>query len=634
MWMQRDCSTVLLISMPFAGVEIPSIQLALLKAYLKERGVDVETRHLYLKAADFYGIKNYNSLIYPPNDSYTPQMVFSKYVFPDHWERNIERFREYYNKINKEQILTFDEYVQRTDDFYNFIISTINWQSYDIIGFTLNYGQFLPSLAVAKKIKELYPDKKIVFGGSRTTGELGRNALRIFPYVDLVVSGEGEEALYKLALQPVDYSQVPNLIYRRDGKVVFSGTTSQADLNLLPIPLYDDFYRELEFVSTTIREFFSYQGRLPVEISRGCWWNKCTFCNLNIQYKGYREKSVDKIVEEIDFLSDRYEILSFHIVSNNLLLKNMRILCRRLIELGKDFSFFAEARADRLKSSDYALLKKAGFNVIQTGIESFSSSYLKKMNKGVDVIDNIAALKFCMENGITNEYNLIVDYPNEEIIDFEETKKNAEIIMDYIDPPNLCNLRVLYGSPIYLNRGQFGIEDLDFFGIDKVMFPKEILEEGISFVYSFKPRDKGYSWDDLVNQWRMRRETMKMKGIKSKVLIDKLVFYFVDGGKFLKVYDKRGRDSIRIYVLDEEERAIFLACQDVVSYKTLQKHFPDIPDYKLAAILYTLEDNGLIFRDGDRYLSLPLRAYPGFSELNRGEKDNLILKEELDITGN
>ncbi|HEC89525.1 MAG TPA: RiPP maturation radical SAM protein 1, partial [Thermoplasmatales archaeon] len=488
MRMQRDCSSILLISMPFAGVEIPSIQLALLESYLKERDVEIETRHLYLKAADFYGLKNYNTLIHPPNDSYTSQMVFSKYVFPDYWEKNIERFKEYYNRISKEQ--TFEEYVKKTDNFYNFVISNIDWGRYDIIGFTLNYGQFLPSLAVAKKIKEFYPNKKIVFGGSRTTGELGINTLKIFPYVDFVVSGEGEEALYRLSIQSANYDQIPNLIYRKDGEIVFNNTTSQMNLNLLPIPLYDDFYKELNSVSAILKEYFSYQGRLPVEISRGCWWNKCTFCNLNIQYKGYREKDVDRIVEEIDFLSDKYEILSFHIVSNILLLKNMGVLCKKLMELGKDFSFFAETRAGRLKSFDYALLKKAGFNVIQTGIESFSSSYLKKMNKGVGVIDNIAALKFCMENGITNEYNLIVDYPNEELIDFEETRRNVELIEDYIDPPNLCNLRVLYGSPIYCNRERFGIKELDFFEIDKIMFPREILEKGISFVYSFKVKEK------------------------------------------------------------------------------------------------------------------------------------------------
>ena len=86
MRMQKNSKSVLLVSMPYASLDIPSIQLSLLEGYLKEREITVESSHLYLKAADFYDINNYNYLIFPPNDSYTAQMVFSKYVFPDHWK--------------------------------------------------------------------------------------------------------------------------------------------------------------------------------------------------------------------------------------------------------------------------------------------------------------------------------------------------------------------------------------------------------------------------------------------------------------------------------------------------------------------------------------------------------------------
>ena len=96
---------VLLLAMPFAGTDIPSIPLAVLETYLKERSANIKTRHLYLKAAEFYGLKNYNFLINPPNDSYTAQMIFSKYIFPDYWNNTVDRCREYFNRqlsVNKE----------------------------------------------------------------------------------------------------------------------------------------------------------------------------------------------------------------------------------------------------------------------------------------------------------------------------------------------------------------------------------------------------------------------------------------------------------------------------------------------------------------------------------------------------
>ena len=69
MEMHSSTKNVLLISMPFAETSIPSIQLALLEEYLRERGIQIQTKHLYLQAAELYGLQNYNYLINTPNDA-------------------------------------------------------------------------------------------------------------------------------------------------------------------------------------------------------------------------------------------------------------------------------------------------------------------------------------------------------------------------------------------------------------------------------------------------------------------------------------------------------------------------------------------------------------------------------------
>lgn len=627
MEMHPNYRNVLLISMPFAGIDIPSIQLAVLEPYIKQRNINIQTGHLYLKAVEFYGIKNYCYLIYPPNDSYTAQMVFSKYVFPEHWEMAKERFRDYYNqnksiKQETQQIFSFDKYVEKTDRFYDWTISNIAWEKYGIIGFTLNYGQFLPSLAIAKKIKEKHPEKIIILGGSRTIGNLGKRVLEAFNYVDYIVSGDGEEPLYQLASQKENAEKIPGLIYRKNNEIRYNEAKNFIDLNTLPTPLYDSFYQQLQQTTPEIQQFYSYSGRLPVEISRGCWWNKCTFCNLNIQHKKYQEKNVDKIVEEIDFLSNKYKILNFQIISNNLLAKDHQILCEKIKQLGKDFTFFAEARADHLKREDYILLKEAGFNTIQTGIESFSDNYLRKMNKGTRVIDNIAALKFCRENKIKNKYNLIINYPNEELIDFEETKKTIKQFKQYLEPPQICYLRVLYGSPIHCNPDQFNISQLEYTDIDKLMFPQEVLDKGICFVYSFKsenPKNKD-KWKQLVDDWKIEREMLKIEGIKSQNLIDQLIFYYTDGGNFVKIYDKRNLKDIQIFTLDELEREIFLSCVDIISLQELKDKFSSVPEEEICEILKGFEESSIIFREEDQYLSLPL----SYSKVYRGLKKEKI----------
>jgi ribosomal peptide maturation radical SAM protein 1 len=621
MEMHGDNKSVLLVSMPFAGITIPSIQLPILSEYLKERNINVKTKHLYLKAAEFYGLKNYDYLSNTSGISYAAQMAFSKYVFSQHWTEEINKFENYFNKIflretDKQKNFTFKSYIEQTDRFFNWIIEKIEWNDYDIVGFTLNYGQFLPSLAVSKKLKEHHPDIKIIFGGGRTVGELGIKVLEAFEFVDFIVSGDGEESLYLLASNNHSYDSIPNLIYRVGEKVVWNQSDFQVNLNNNLHLNFDSFYQELSISSNEVQKYFHLYGRLPVEISRGCWWNKCTFCNLNLQHSCYREKSVEKIIEEIKFLSDRYKILNFHLIGNTLPKGNYRYLLEEIKKIGKDFSFFVEARAGGLKSSDYTLLKEAGFIVMQTGIEAFSQNYLKKMNKGARVIDNIATLKFCKENEIKNDYNLIFDYPNEERIDFEESKKNIQFFMQYLDPPQLNNLLVGFGSHIYKNPKEYNIEKLDFTDIDKIMFPMDFLEKGFNFYYTFKRRKKikQNNWEQLVEEWKNEYEKFLCSNLRNTNSLHRLIFYFVDGGNFLKIYDKRDSENVRIYVLNEVEREIFLSCIDITSISELEERFSNIPNYELTAILYTFEKNGIVFKEDNYYLSLPLQYNVKISE--------------------
>jgi len=611
--MHEDNKSVLLISMPFAGINIPSIQLQILESYLIKRGINSKTNHLYLKAAEYYGLNNYFLLSNTSGISYAAQMAFSKYVFRNHWNIRQKNFKNYFNKYIqnsnfKQNDFSFEKYMDCTENFFRWITNNNQWKEFDIIGFSLNYGQFLPSLAVAKKIKEKYPEKKIIFGGGRTVGKLGIKVLEAFDFVDFIVSGDGEEALYLLASDYLNYSSIPNLIFRVGDKVVWNNSDFKVNFNETPLINYDSFYKDLANSSVELQKYFQLHGRLPVEISRGCWWNKCTFCNLNLQHKCYREKKVERIVEELEFLSTKYKVLNFHLIGNTLPKNNYKNLLEEIKKIGKDFSFFVEARSGDLKSSDYKLLKDAGFVAMQTGIEAFSQNYLNKMNKGVRVIDNIASLKFCNENGIKNEYNLIYQYPNEDKIDFEESKKNIMKIMQFIDPPQLNNLLVGFGSYIFDNYSKFNIKKLDFTDIDQIMFPPELLDKGFIFYYSFIKRKetKENNWQEIIDLW-IEYNKKSYNDCLTKNTFNFSKFYFVDGGNFIKIYDKRDYENTRIFVLDELEREIFLSCLDIISHQELEEKFSDVPDYKITAILRTLENNNIIFKEEDYYLSLPLQ---------------------------
>jgi len=543
--MLSDTKSILLISMPFAGTAVPSIQLPILEGYLKERGIQVNTRHLYLKAAEFYKIQHYHNLINHPSNSYIAQLSYIPYVFPHHWENNKKRIIEYFNNkiighIKNQETFNFEYYTQQTDNFYNWVIESLDWQPFDFIGFTLNYGQLLPSLVIAKKIKELHPEKKVIFGGSRTIYPLGMKILETFDYIDFIVSGDGEEPLYLLSSDFDNYTSIPNLMYKDKNKAVWNEKQVTTDLQSLPPLSFDSFFEELSQTSRDVQQYFSLYGRLPIEISRGCWWNKCSFCNQCIIHPNYREKTVDQIVTELQILSEKYQILSFQLIGDTLLKNNYSQLCEKIKSLQKDYQLFGEARAGQLKQNDYQRLKEAGFNHIQTGIETFSSNYLKKINKGVRIIDNVAALKYSKECGIINSYNLIVNYPNEEKIDFEQTKKTIKYFKQFIDPPHLSPLNVEYGTTIFCNPREFNVKEFNHTQIDTLLFPKEILDKKIAWFYETEnKRELTNNWQDLVKEWELDREQREIQAVKSNLIADKYVFYYLDGGIFLKIYDKR-----------------------------------------------------------------------------------------------
>ena len=322
-------------------------------------------------------------------------------------------------------------------------------------------------------------------------------------------------------------------------------------------------------------------------------------------------------------------MLNFQIISNVLPIKNYTQLLNEIKKLGKDFDFVAETRAGRLKRDDYTLLKEAGFTIIQTGVESLSQSYLKKMNKGTRVIDNIAALKFCKENGIKNAYNFVVNYPNEESSDFQQTKQTIERIKQYIDPPSICNLKVVYGSPIFNHPEKFNIKKLTSVAIDRIMFPEKILEKCFSFVYDYEtlknpPKN---NWNELIENWENERKRFLNVGFKTQMDSDRFVFYFVDGGTFIKIFDKRNFDTIQIYVLNQIEREVFLLCTNVISFEELENNLSDTSGEELKDILDSFEQAKIIYSEDNFYLSLPLN----YRKLIGIKKENPIFSKSVSV---
>ena len=80
-------------------------------------------------------------------------------------------------------------------------MEAVNWDNYSIIGFTSQYWQQVASLALARRIKERWPDKIIAFGGANCDGVMGQTLLRLFAFVDWAFSGEADISFPRAVVQ-------------------------------------------------------------------------------------------------------------------------------------------------------------------------------------------------------------------------------------------------------------------------------------------------------------------------------------------------------------------------------------------------------------------------------------------------
>ena len=104
---------------------------------------------------------------------------------------------------------------------------TYDWDQYDIVGFTSTFDQNVASLTMAKLIKDLYPNIRIVFGGANFDGDMGLEHFRAFPWIDYIVVGEGEEVFPPLVKQILTHATkrmrfLPGVAHRKNGDIVLT----------------------------------------------------------------------------------------------------------------------------------------------------------------------------------------------------------------------------------------------------------------------------------------------------------------------------------------------------------------------------------------------------------------------------
>lgn len=333
-------------------------------------------------------------------------------------------------------------------------------EGFDVIGINSTFFQNGAALALAHEVKRRWPQKITVLGGANCDGEMGRGLIESHPFVDYVFSGEVDHSFPEFirrldAGEPTD--DIPGILYRDADGRIGSGPAAVpvSDLDGLPIPDFDDYVAE--------RKLFGLhrEGKLvlPLESSRGCWWgakSHCTFCGLNANGMAYRQKDPERFQEEVLTIVRRYDTRFLFMADNILSTKYFRTFVQWAREKGLDVDFFYEIKAN-LNRRQVAELVDAGITMVQPGIESFSSSVLSLMGKGLRGIQNLAFLKYAEDEGLIAAYNLLGGFPGEDRGEYDRLAAEVPKLAHLRPPNGLVDIEYHRFSPYHNHPESFGI---------------------------------------------------------------------------------------------------------------------------------------------------------------------------------
>jgi ribosomal peptide maturation radical SAM protein 1 len=585
---------VALVSMPWSDHARPSAAIGALLAFVRAQrpAWTVTPRYEYLHIAEAIGYPLYEKLA---QDAYVAgELLYLSLLYPERVDASRAQFaaRAGLAEVPAE---SFDDLRTVLDRCADDLARSLAEGEHDVVGFTTCFGQLFANLLVAERLKRLRPGVAIVLGGSTVSAEVGVSILAEYPAIDHVVQGEGELPLLALldAIAgggPVGSSS--GVLSREEGRApARPAPLHEVDsLDALPLPDYG------EYAEHAIE--LGIDWALPVEGSRGCWWDRaartgnpkatCYFCNLNVQWKGYREKNAERLIGEVRELSERYQITKVFFLDNIIRVHGITELARGIAALGKDLELFYEMRAN-VRPDELVALWEAGLTHAQFGIEALSSSVLKRIGKGTRAIQNLEAMKTCFELGVRHGGNLITSFPGSTDAEVAETVETIRRFAVAYEPCAISVFALGVNSTVDALRAEFGVTNVRNLDALSAVLPDKARTRLKLFDRNFDAANPA-DWTpvkDAVAAWRERQRA-----------IGEPLLSYTDGGSFLRIIDRR--QDHRIAVLEGLQRALYLGCMRIRSGREIAARFGE----EAMDVMRQLVELDLVFEEGGRYLAL------------------------------
>ncbi|WP_307840139.1 RiPP maturation radical SAM C-methyltransferase [Streptomyces sp. G44] len=482
----------------------------------------------------------------------------------------------------------------------------------DVVGFTTTFMQNVPSLAVARRLKQLLPAVRTVMGGANCDGPMGRALHRNHRFVDYAVRGEGEVAFPALldhiaaGTPPRD---VPGVCWWDGHRPVANAQPAGVVApGLIPVPDYAAWHRAVE--ESASRPYL--EPQLVLEGARGCWWgekHQCTFCGLNGSAIGFRSKPAEQLWAEIGEVVRSHRILDLVMVDNIIDMRYFEDLLPRLAASGWDLRVHYEVKSN-LKAEQIRRLVEACVVHLQPGIESLNSRVLQLMDKGVSGARNVRTLRDCQQAGATVDWNYLYGFPGEREQDYRPILRQMPALAHLQPPADATRIALERFSP-YFERPELG-------------FPHRTPASFYQHVYDLPEAelaDLAYLFDtpaqgitgrteatlhECVRQWRAAHPHSS------------LLLTGQDTDRYV-IHDRRHGWPERDHTLTGWQAAAYHLLEPGRTPAALTRALAEaghpVPGQDTSAWLRRMLRHGLVFEDGNQYVTLahpvtPVRVRP------------------------
>ncbi len=346
-----------------------------------------------------------------------PHFGFSRYA--ERLGRSANTFDELYGELQK-------EYTYVDNIYLTLLENKITQNNPQIVGISVPFpGNLYAAFRGAQYIKKYFPDIKIVMGGGFPNTELrSLSDKRVFEFFDFICLDDGESPLENIInyldnkIPITDLKRTFTLV-ENELKYLNSPTTKNYKQGEIGTPDYSDLHLDTYISAIEIRNpmhsLWSDGRWNKLTMAHGCYWGKCTFCDISLDYiKLYEPVAATLLVDRVEELMQQTLHSGFHFVDEAAPPALMRAFAIEIIKRNIKISWWTNIRFEKSFTQDLCLLLKAsGCIAVSGGLEVASDRLLELIQKGVTVAQVAKVNRNFTEAGIMVHAYLMYGFPTE-----------------------------------------------------------------------------------------------------------------------------------------------------------------------------------------------------------------------------